>query len=276
MDPPVRRIDQNNQPRWLLEDGKHDGSETAGDETLVDPIATPLPATSEQDTPAFGLPAFGLGRTRLPKQRLIQSASYYAQRAGRMREQKGEGDGMAEGEGEKEGRGSEKRKRKGGREGGRREGEREGRREGQTEALSTRIRQAGGGGAESSSPTRKATPVRDKALGRHIRAASRPNPESGDAPARETSVLDLVGEERGERPHRAGRRAQHPERRPATTVRPWADKPRVSSRHGRASAPRKLAGGQGAPVPYRPPGPSNRSGGRQSKSRWTTGRQAKG
>ena len=81
---------------------------------------------------------------------------------------------------------------------------------GQTEALSTRIRQAGGGGAESSSPTWKATPVRGKAPGRHIRAASRPNPESGDAPARETSVLDLVGEERGERPHRAGRRGPAP------------------------------------------------------------------
>ena len=72
---------------------------------------------------------------------------------------------------------------------------------GQTEALSTRILQAGDGEAESSSPTRKATPARGKTLGRHVSAARRPDPESGDAPARVASVLDPAGEERS---HRAG------------------------------------------------------------------------
>ena len=54
---------------------------------------------------------------------------------------------------------------------------------GQTKALSTRIWQARDGGVESSSPTRKATPTRGKTLGQHVSAASRPDPESDDAPA---------------------------------------------------------------------------------------------
>ena len=127
--------------------------------------------------------------------------------------------------------------------------------------------------------------------------------------------------------------AQHQQRRQATIVRPWADKPRVGTRHGRASAPQKQAGRQGVSlqdwpsgpgltaahtqgsaaaaadsqspggpradkprvgwVTWRaapriqtagkhsaPPGPAawahTRGGGRQSKSRRTTGRQAKG
>ena len=78
---------------------------------------------------------------------------------------------------------------------------------GRTRALSTRIWQAGDGGAESSIPTRKATPAREKTLGRHSSAASRPDPESGDALLWETSVLDPVGEEH---PHRAGRRGPAP------------------------------------------------------------------
>ena len=90
---------------------------------------------------------------------------------------------------------------------------------GTTDALSTRIRQAGDGEAEPSSPTRKATPARGKMLRRHVSAASRPNPI--DAPARETSVLDPVDEERG---------SQSP-------CRPPADKPRVGWVTGRL-APR--------------------------------------
>ena len=42
---------------------------------------------------------------------------------------------------------------------------------------------------------------------RHVSAASRPHPESGDAPARETTVLDPVGEKR---PHRVGCRGPAP------------------------------------------------------------------
>ena len=50
---------------------------------------------------------------------------------------------------------------------------------GQTAAPSPRIRQAGDGEAGSSSPTRKATPARGKALGRHASAAGGPNLENG-------------------------------------------------------------------------------------------------
>ena len=51
---------------------------------------------------------------------------------------------------------------------------------GQTKALSGKgIRQASGGEVESTRVARKATPARGKALGRHVSAASRPNPESG-------------------------------------------------------------------------------------------------
>ena len=70
--------------------------------------------------------------------------------------------------------------------------------------VSSRIQQASDGEPgepESSVSTRKATPARGKTLGRHVSAARRPDPESGDAPARVASVLDPAGEERS---HRAG------------------------------------------------------------------------
>ena len=138
---------------------------------------------------------------------------------------------------------------------------------GQTEALSTRIRRAGDGEAGSSSPTRKVRPARGKTLGQQASAASRPNLESGDTPARETSVLDLVGEER---PQRAGRRGPAPGAaagNKSPTMGP--DKPRVGSRHGRVSPPETGRRARNAP-----PGPAvrahTRGGGRQSADQGPT------
>ena len=86
-----------------------------------------------------------------------------------------------------------------------------------------------------------------------------PTQRAADAQAREASALDPGGEER---PTRTGRQGgQHPGRRSAATVRPRADKPRAGSWTGRARAP-ELAGGRGAPHPYRSPGPQIRGGGR--------------
>ena len=141
---------------------------------------------------------------------------------------------------------------------------------GRTRALSTRIWQAGDGGAESSIPTRKATPAREKTLGRHSSAASRPDPESGDALLWETSVLDPVGEEH---PHRAGRRGPAPGAAAGNHSLTMGDKPRVGSRHERA--PPELAGRQEVPLPDWPSGLKPGGGGQQSMSRPTTGRQAK-
>ena len=130
---------------------------------------------------------------------------------------------------------------------------------------------------ESTSPTRKATvtpaPARGKTLGRHVSAASRPKPESGDVPARETSIW--VRQAR-----RSARVGQHPGRGPATIVRPRADsdkpEPRVGLVTGRASA--GLRAPREVPLGNRPSGPSTRGsqspGGpraRQAKGRLASG-----
>ena len=76
-----------------------------------------------------------------------------------------------------------------------------------------------------------------------------PTRRAADAPAREARVLSPVGEER---PHQAGRRGPAPGAAAGNHSPTMGREPRVGSRHGRASAPPELAGGQG--VPLRPSG----------------------
>ena len=99
------------------------------------------------------------------------------------------------------------------------------------------------------------------------RQEARPGQRLTRRPERRACVRDLAGKERPLRPGRLGSAPWVAAGRFSSTTG-LADKPRVGSWSGRASAPdSELAGRRRAPYPGLPPGPNTRGGGRMFQSR---------